>query len=120
MILISTIYDIPLEDATIDKIEIFGDNVAVYVKLYNIKNVKIVFINYYEIIDSHSIDKEIGDFEMNHSSDLIQQIVSEEIKSGASREYMDLLELIHFSLFEPWERKKILEIVCEKIEIEYL
>lgn len=50
----------------------------------------------------------------------IQQIISEEIESGASRAYMDGLTFTHFRLFETWKRKKILEIVCEKIEVEYL
>ena len=69
---------------------------------------------------SMTIDKEIGDFEIKHSSDFIQRIISEEIESGASRECIDVLEFTHFSLFEAWERKKVLEIVCEKIDVKYL
>jgi hypothetical protein len=33
---------------------------------------------------------------------------------------MDEIEINHFILFEAWERKKIMEIVYEKMEIEYL
>ena len=32
---------------------------------------------------------------------------------------MDGLTFTHFRLFEAWKRKKILEIVCEKIEVEF-
>ena len=79
-----------------------------------------IFLNYYGIIDYHAIGQEIGDFEIQHDSDFIQQIISEEIESGASRAYMDGLTFTHFRLFETWKKKKILEIVCEKIEVEYL
>lgn len=120
MILINTIYDIPLEDASICKIEILKNNISIYIQLYNSKKVEVIFLNYYGMIDYHAIDKEIGDFEIKHSSDFIQRIISEEIESGASRECIDVLEFTHFSLFEAWERKKVLEIVCEKIDVKYL
>lgn len=50
----------------------------------------------------------------------MQQIIAEEIESGASKKYMDEIEISHFTLFEAWERKKIIEIVYENLEIEYL
>lgn len=74
-------------------------------KLYNAKIIKIKFINYYKIIDDCSIGKEIGYFEINQFSNLIQQIISEEIESGALRKYMNELGINHFILFESWERK---------------
>lgn len=116
----NTIYEVPLEDASIYKIEILKSDISIYIQLYNSKRVKIIFLNYYGIIDYHAIGQEIGDFEIQHDSDFIQQIISEEIESGASRAYMDGLTFTHFRLFETWKRKKILEIVCEKIEVEYL
>lgn len=96
------------------------DYIIIYIELYNANVVKIKFANYYKIIDNRSISKEIGDFEIKKFSDLVQQIISEEIESGASRKYMDEIEINHFMLFEAWERKKIIEIVYEKMEIEYL
>ena len=116
----NTIYEVSLEDASIYKIEILKSDISIYIQLYNAKRVKIIFLNYYGIIDYHAICQEIGDFEIQHDSDFIQQIISEEIESGASRSYMDGLTFTHFRLFETWKRKKILEIVCEKIEVEYL
>ena len=116
----NTIYEVSLEDASIYKIEILKSDISIYIQLYNAKRVKIIFLNYYGIIDYHAIGQEIGDFEIQHDSDFIQQIISEEIESGASRAYMDGLTFTHFRLFETWKRKKILEIVCEKIEVEYL
>ena len=116
----NTIYEVPLEDASIYKIEILKSDISIYIQLYNAKRVKIIFLNYYGIIDYHAIGQEIGDFEIQHDSDFIQQIISEEIESGASRAYMDGLTFTHFRLFETWKKKKILEIVCEKIEVEYL
>ena len=116
----NTIYEVSLEDASIYKIEILKSDISIYIQLYNAKRVKIIFLNYYGIIDYHAIDQEIGDFEIQHDSDFIQQIISEEIESGASRAYMDGLTFTHFRLFEAWKRKKILENVCEKIEVEYL
>ncbi len=120
MTFIITIYDIPLDDAVVNKIEIMEDYIIIYIKLYNAKIVKIKFVNYYKVIDDRSIGKEIGDFEINQFSNLIQQIISEEIESGASRKYMNELGINHFILFESWERKKIIEVVYEKMEIEYL
>ena len=120
LIKINTIYEIPLEDSSIYKIEILKNNILVYIQLYNAKEIKIIFLNYYGIIDHHAIDKEIGDFEIQHDSDFIQQIILEEIESGASKAYIEGLSFTHFRLFEAWERKKILEIVCEKIEVKYL
>ena len=79
----NTIYEVSLEDASIYKIEILKSDISIYIQLYNAKRVKIIFLNYYGIIDYHAICQEIGDF-------------------------------------ETWKRKKILEIVCEKIEVEYL
>ena len=108
----NTIYEVSLEDASIYKIEILKSDISIYIQLYNAKRVKIIFLNYYGIIDYHAIGQEIGDFEIQHDSDFIQQIISEEVESGAS--------FTHFRLFETWKRKKILEIVCEKIEVEYL
>lgn len=115
----NTIYEVSLEDASIYKIEILKSDISIYIQLYNSKRVKIIFLNYYGIIDYHAIGQEIGDFEIQHDSDFIQQIISEEIESGASRAYMDGLTFTHFRLFETWKRKKILEIVCEKIEVEF-
>lgn len=115
----NTIYEVSLEDASIYKIEILKSDISIYIQLYNAKRVKIIFLNYYGIIDYHVIGQEIGDFEIQHDSDFIQQIISEEIESGASRAYMDGLTFTHFCLFETWKRKKILEIVCEKIEVEF-
>ena len=109
----NTIYEVSLEDASIYKIEILKSDISIYIQLYNAKRVKIIFLNYYGIIDYHAIGQEIGDFEIQH-------IISEEVESGASRAYMDGLTFTHFRLFETWKRKKILEIVCEKIEVEYL
>ncbi len=113
------IYDIPLDDAVINKIEIMEDYIIIYIELYNAKIIKIKFENYYKIIDNHSIGQEIGDFEVNQRSDLIGQIISEEIESGASGKYMKEIEINHFILFEPWERRKIIEVVYEKMGIEY-
>ena len=113
------IYEVSLEDASIYKIEPLKSDISIYIQLYNAKRVKIIFLNYYGIIDYHAIGREIGDFEIQHDSDFIQQIISEEIESGASRAYMDGLTFTHFRLFEAWKRKKILEIVCEKIEVEF-
>ena len=117
---ISVIYDLPLNDAFINKVEIMEDYIIIYIELYNAKVIKIKFINYYKIIDNCSIGKEIGDFTIKKSSNLVKQTIYEEIESGASKKYMDEIEINHFILFEAWERKKIMEIVYEKMEIEYL
>lgn len=71
-------------------------------------------MNYYGIIDYHAIGQEIGDFEIQHDSDFIQQIISEEIESGASRAYMDGLTFTHFCLFETWKRKKYWKLYVKK------
>ena len=101
----NTIYEVSLEDASIYKIEILKSDISIYIQLYNAKRVKIIFLNYYGIIDYHAICQEIGDFEIQHDSDFIQQIISEEIESGASRAYMDGLTFTHFRLFETWKGK---------------
>ena len=77
----NTIYEVSLEDASIYKIEILKSDISIYIQLYNAKRVKIIFLNYYGIIDYHAICQEIGDFEIQHDSDFIQQIISEEIES---------------------------------------
>ena len=120
MIFISTIYDLPLDDAVIHKIEIMDNHIIIDIELHNAKVIRIKFVNYYKVIDNRSIGKEIGDFEIKKLSDLVQQIIAEEIESGASKKYMDEIEISHFTLFEAWERKKIIEIVYENLEIEYL
>ena len=96
------------------------DYIIIYIEIYNAKVIKIKFINYYKIIDNCSIGKEIGDFTIKKSSNLVKQTIYEEIESGASKKNMDEIEINHFILFEAWERKKIMEIVYEKMEIEYL
>lgn len=96
------------------------DYIIIYIKLYNSKIIKIKFINYYKIIDNCSIGKEIGEFEINKSSNLVKQILAQEIENGASKKYIDEIEIKHFILFEAWGRKEIIEIVYEKMEIECL
>lgn len=120
MIFIGTIYDIPLEDAVVYQIQINEDTIAVWLELYNAQKVCIKCINYYKFIDNHSIGCEIGDFEIHHASHFIQQILRDEITGGASRKYIDEMLLSHLILFEPWERKKIMEIVYEKLKIQYV
>lgn len=110
----NTIYEVSLEDASIYKIEILKSDISIYIQLYNAKRVKIIFLNYYGIIDYHAIGQEIGDFEIQHDSDFIQQIISEEIESGASRAYMDGLTFTHFRLFETWKRKKYWKLYVKK------
>ena len=58
----NTIYEVSLEDASIYKIEILKSDISIYIQLYNAKRVKIIFLNYYGIIDYHAICQEIGKF----------------------------------------------------------
>ena len=51
----NTIYEVSLEDASIYKIEILKSDISIYIQLYNAKRVKIIFLNYYGIIDYHAI-----------------------------------------------------------------
>ena len=91
----------------------YGINISVYRDRSAEENLKL-FHEMRDGIDYHAIGQEIGDFEIQHDSDFIQQIISEEIESGASRAYMDGLTFTHFRLFEAWKRKKYWKLYVKK------
>lgn len=103
------------EDSSIIDIKIKCNHVEVVLKLWNDEKLSLIFNQYWKLIESSSLEVDIGEIIVEESSELLNEVKKHIIEGDGSEEEIKFLK--HYSFISAWNDKPVLEIVSNDIEV---
>lgn len=116
--MLDSLNHIGLSDGIIKSVEIFSNKVEILIEKWNSKVVKLIFEQCWRLKDRQSTDQEIGNIRISKKSDLLDELITDILEGGGTRE--EVSEAVQTTFYEPSDNRIILEIVANSLRIEEL
>lgn len=102
-----------LSDGSIKSIKIIRNEAEVVIEKWNAKTIKLIFKDCWRLKDRQSTDQTIGDIKISKKLDLLDELITDIIDGGGTKEEVE--KAVQITFYEASDNRIILEIVANSI-----